>query len=81
MSNTITMDAAMALDRVSDNEFSVKCMNVLIDAVGPVGAERFVNLVTNSSFDYTEWQKDLFKDETFDSLYKKVESFVPGSGI
>lgn len=59
----------------TDNELAVKCMNILMDAVGPVDAERFVSIVTNDSFDYTEWQQNLFKDETVESLFEKVRDF------
>ena len=61
--------------QTTDNELSVKCMNVLVDAVGPVDAERFVSMVTNAGFDYTEWQRGLFEGETVDSLFEKVKSF------
>ena len=63
--------------QTTDNELSVKCMNVLMDAVGPVDAERFVCIVTNAAFDYTEWQKNLFEGETLDTLFDKVRNFQP----
>ena len=61
----------------TDNMLAIKCMNILMDAVGPVDAERFVSIVTNDSFDYTEWQRDLFKGETVESLFEKVRDFQP----
>ena len=65
------------MKQTTDNELAVKCMNILMDAVGPVDAERFVSIVTNDSFDYTEWQQNLFKDETVESLFEKVRDFQP----
>ena len=65
------------MTQTSDNELAVKCMSVLMDAVGPVDAERFVSIVTNAAFDYTEWQRNLFEGETVDSLYEKVKNFHP----
>ena len=56
------------MKQTTDNELAVKCMNILMDAVGPVDAERFVSIVTNNSFDYTEWQRNLFKDMTIDEI-------------
>ena len=36
-------------------------MQVLIEKFGPVDAERFISLVNEEAFDYTEWRKDLFE--------------------
>ena len=61
---------------MSDNELTVKCMNVLMDSVGPVDAERFVSIVNLNHFDYTEWQKDhLFVGETVESLVGQILAF------
>jgi len=65
------------MTQTTDNELAVKCMDVLLNTVGPVDAERFVGLVANSAFDYTEWQRDLFKGETVDTLFEKVKEFQP----
>jgi len=37
-------------------------MNVLINHLGRVEAERFISLIIREPFDYTEWQRDLFND-------------------
>ena len=65
------------MKQTTDNMLAVKCMNILMDAVGPVDAERFVSIVTNDSFDYTEWQRGLFAGETVESLFEKVRNFQP----
>ena len=61
--------------KMSENELEVKCMNVLMDSVGPVEAERFVYIMNRDNFDYTEWQKNLFEGETVDSLYDKIMAY------
>ena len=62
--------------QMTDNELTVKCMNVLMDSVGPVDAERFVSIVNLNHFDYTEWRKDhLFVGETVDTLVDKIRAF------
>ena len=64
------------MTQTTDNELAVKCMDVLLNAVGPVDAARFVGLVVNSTFDYTEWRKsNLFQGETVDSLCDQIERF------
>ena len=52
-------------------------MNLLKAEFGPVDAERFVYIMTRDGFDYTEWQKDLFKGETVRSLGEKIMAFEP----
>jgi hypothetical protein len=37
-------------------------MKVLVDRLGKVEAERFISLIMRESFDYTEWQRNLFND-------------------
>ena len=62
---------------ISDSELTMKGMNLLKDAFGPVDAERFVYVMTRDGFDYTEWQRDLFKGETVRSLGEKMMAFEP----
>lgn len=52
-------------------------MNLLKEEFGPVDAERFVYVMTRDGFDYTEWQRDLFKGETVRSLGEKMRAFKP----
>ena len=62
--------------QMTDNELTVRCMNILMDNVGPVDAERFVSIVNLNHFDYTEWRKDhLFVGETVDTLVDKIRAF------
>jgi len=63
--------------KISDNELTTRAMNLLKAEFGPVDAERFVYIMTRDGFDYTEWQKDLFKGETVRSLGKKMMAFEP----
>ena len=66
-----------ATETVSDNELAMTGMNVLRKRFGPVDAERFVYLLVKDRFDYTEWQKNLFKGETVRSLGEKMMAFEP----
>ena len=63
--------------KISDNELTMRGMNLLKEEFGPVDAERFVYVMTRDGFDYTEWQRDLFKGETARSLGKKMMAFEP----
>ena len=61
--------------KMSENELTAKCMDILVDQVGPVEAERFVYVLNRENFDYTEWQRNLFEGETVDSLFNKINAF------
>ncbi len=63
--------------KLSDNELTVRGMNLLKEEFGPVDAERFVYVMTRDGFDYTEWQRNLFKGETVRSLGEKMRAFKP----
>lgn len=39
-------------------------MNVLIEKLGQVDAERFISLIIREFFDYTKWQVNLFEELT-----------------
>jgi hypothetical protein len=43
-------------------------MAVLFDNLAPVEAERFIYLILSESFDYTEWQRNLFDGMSHDEL-------------
>lgn len=63
--------------KISDNELAMRGMNLLKEEFGPVDAERFVYVMTRDGFDYTEWQRNLFKGETVRSLGEKMMAFEP----
>lgn len=43
-------------------------MDALIEKLGPLDAERFISKIIKEEFDYTEWQKDLFKNNSLVEL-------------
>ena len=63
--------------KISDNELTMRGMNLLKNEFGPVDAERFVYVMTREGFDSTEWQKNLFEGETVRSLGEKMKAFEP----
>jgi hypothetical protein len=46
----------------TDTELRTVDLRVLSSALGPVQAERFVALMLREPFDYTEWQRSLWRD-------------------
>jgi hypothetical protein len=50
-------------------------MRVLEEALGAVEAERFIVLLRREPFDYTEWQRELFKDIPLETLIQQAARF------
>ena len=59
----------------SENSLRVAGMKLLIEGLGTINAERFINCVKNEHFDYTEWQRDLWKDKSIDEIHYAATAF------
>jgi len=56
----------------TDTLIRTEGMDTLIKNLGLIEAERFVMLIQKEPFDYTKWQKNLFKDMTIDEIYNNA---------
>ena len=52
----------------SDTILKLEGINLLIDNLGEVDAERFITLIIKEPFDYTKWQKKLFQGKSVKEL-------------
>jgi hypothetical protein len=59
----------------SDTVLRVEAMKILIEAIGAVNTERFINSIKADHFDYTKWQENLWKDRTIDEIHQKATEF------
>jgi Ran GTPase-activating protein (RanGAP) involved in mRNA processing and transport len=57
---------------VTDTMLKNEGMRVLAENLGLVEAERFITLILREPFDYTEWQRDLFKDMPLNEFLEKA---------
>jgi len=57
---------------MTDTVLKQSMLKHLIENFGHVQTERFISLVNKESFDYTEWQRDLYEDMTVQELSKKA---------
>ena len=57
---------------ITDEELKVHGIRALIAALGDVDAERFVSLLTKSSFDYTKWRANLWPDVDVERLSREA---------
>ena len=60
---------------MNDTVLKNKGMKVLTDQLGLVNAERFIALMIREPFNYTEWQRNLFKDVPLDDFLKDAMKF------
>ena len=53
-----------------------KGMNHLLEKLGALETEIFISHLIREPFDYTKWQKDLYKDIPLQELNKKAAQYV-----
>jgi len=59
----------------SDSIIRSEGMMALTERLGFVEAERFITLVLREPFDYTEWQRDLYKNQSVDEIGRKAAAY------
>ena len=57
---------------LTETELKIKGLEILTDALGDVDAEKFISLLLREPFDYTQWQRHLFKDMPIERLSRKA---------
>ena len=61
---------------MTDTALKWQGMNVLIQSLGEVDAERFISLMNREPFDYTKWRQDNLPNENVRALSKKAMNYV-----
>ena len=46
-----------------------EAMNILVATLGMVDAERFISMVKRDTFDYTEWQRQLWEGKSIEEIH------------
>jgi hypothetical protein len=59
----------------SENVLRVEAMKILIEYLGAVNTERFINSIKADHFNYTKWQENLWKERTIDEIHQKATDF------
>lgn len=60
---------------MTDTEIKLKGVKTLIKALGIVEAERFIALMSREPFDYTEWQRNLWTNESIKEISQKAMEY------
>ena len=68
----------------TDPVVRIEAMDVLIAALGTVDTERFICMIKRDTFDYTEWRRNLWKDNTIEEIHEMATAYelqnTPKSG-
>ena len=59
----------------SDYEICDEGLRILFDKMDIVDAERFIFLIKQDKFDYSEWRKKLWEDESLEEICRKGDAF------
>lgn len=62
----------------TDTDIRFEGIRALMQALGTVEAERFIALINRERFDYTEWRKNQWQDETVESLSARARGLRQG---
>jgi len=68
----------------TDTELRIRGLHALVEALGPVEAERFITLMLREPFDYTKWQRQLWVEKRVDELSKTAMEWrraAPNKGM
>lgn len=60
----------------SDVENATRCMNLLIEAVGHVDAERFIAYFNRKGRDYTEWRRQFYDGMTSEEIDSRTAAHM-----
>jgi len=60
---------------LTDTTLKIEGMRILAENLGSVEAERFIALMLREPFDYTEWQRNLYKDVPLKDFLNRAMEF------
>ncbi|MEW5692659.1 MAG: hypothetical protein AB1765_05130 [Candidatus Hydrogenedentota bacterium] len=66
---------------ITDTELKLNGYKILTENLGEVLTERFIALLQREKFDYTKWQKDLWKNIPVKELSKKAMDYKNNNDI
>ena len=65
----------------TEYEIIMEGEQVLLRYLGPAKATRFWTAINKGAGDYLKIKKDLFKEETVDTLYQKIKQYQEGKKV
>ena len=59
----------------TDNVLRLDAIDVLLANLGEVDTERFISMIKRDTFDYTEWQRGLWKDKSIEEIHAAATDY------
>jgi hypothetical protein len=59
----------------TDTVLRLEAMDALVSILGIVDTERFICMIKRDNFDYTEWQRGLWKGKSIEEIHKDATTF------
>jgi hypothetical protein len=56
----------------TDTALRVEAIDVLLAGLGEVDTERFISIIKSDMFDYTDWQRGLWKGKTIEEIHQRA---------
>ena len=56
----------------ADAVVRLEAIDALIDKLGEVDAERFVQMIKKDNFDYTQWRDGLWRGKNVDEIHRQA---------
>lgn len=56
----------------TETQLRYEGMHILAERLGMIDAERFISLISRERFDYTEWQRHLWENDSLETIYQRA---------
>jgi len=60
----------------TDNVLRLEAMDALIAKLGELDAERFITIIKRDTFNYTEWQRNLWVGKSIDEIHNMATNHI-----
>jgi hypothetical protein len=57
---------------MTDTEIRLKGLEILVEHIGDIEAQRFIALIQREPFDYTKWRQGMDEDLSIEEIGKKA---------
>lgn len=56
----------------TETQIRYEGLDALVKQLGMIDAERFISVILRERFDYTEWQRHLWENDSLETIYHRA---------
>ena len=56
----------------TETQIRYEGLDALVKQLGMIDAERFISVILLERFDYTEWQRHLWENDSLETIYQRA---------